>query len=133
LSCIEVKGEGGVWEGKLLEEQTPPLTRFGQIFMALMSSRGVSGLSELARLSKEAGYEADEITIRREMYTSSARRRIDPNTLDGPASVLGLSTQEQSLLVWAATFGVFASELGARRFEEFVEQKYGLAFRSVRV
>jgi hypothetical protein len=117
----------------LLEEQGPPLTRFGRILTGMMASRGVSGLSELARLSKEAGYDADEVSIRREMYTSSARRRIDPNTLDGPASVLGLSTQEQSLLVWAATFGVFTSEIGARRFEEFVEQKYGLAFSSAGV
>ena len=116
-----------------MEEQSPHLTRFGRILLAMMADRGVSGLSELARLSEEAGYEVDEVTIRREMYTSSARRRIDPNTLDGPASVLGLSTQEQSLLTWAATFGVFATEVGARRFEEFVKQKYGLAVSSAGV
>ena len=115
------------------EEQGPHLTRFGRILMAMMVNRGVSGLSELARLSKEAGYEADEITIRREMYSSSARGTIPPSTLDGPTCVLGLSTHEQSLLVWAATFGVFASEVGARRFEQFTERKYGLAFGSVRV
>ena len=90
-----------------------------------MANRGVSGLSELARLSKEAGYAVDEVTIRREMYTGSARGRMRSSTLEGPASVLGLSTQEQSLLSWAATFGVYASEVGARRFEEYVEQKYG--------
>ena len=108
-----------------MEEQSTHLTRFGRILEAMMASRGVSELSELARLSKEAGYEVDEATIRREMYTSSARGRIPSSTLEGPASVLGLSTQEQSLLSWAATFGVFASEVGARRFEEYVEQKYG--------
>jgi hypothetical protein len=91
----------------------------------MMASREVSGPSELARLSKEAGYEVDEVTITREMHTSSARGRMRWSTLEGPARVLGLSTQEQSLLSWAATFGVFASEVGARRFEEFVEQKYG--------
>jgi hypothetical protein len=47
------------------------------------------------------------------------------SALEGPARVLGLSTHEQSLLSWAATFGVFATEVGAMRFEEFVEQKYG--------
>jgi len=108
-----------------MEEQSAHLTRFGRLLKAMMASRGVSELSELARLSKEAGYEVDEVTIRREMYTSSARGRMHSSTLEGPASVLGLSTQEQSLLSWAATFGVFASEVGARRFEEFVEQKYG--------
>jgi len=108
----------------LEEEQGPHLTRFGRILMAMMVNRGVSGLSELARLSKEAGYEGHEITIRREMYTSSARGRMRPSILEGPASVLGLSTQEESLLSWAATFGMFASEVGARRFEEFVDQKY---------
>src|SRR4051794_687272 len=87
------------------------LTRFGRILTAMMVNRGVSGLSELARLSKEAGYEAHETTIRREMYGNSARGRIHPSTLDGPGYVLGLSTHEQSLLLWAATFGVFASEV----------------------
>jgi len=111
-----------------MEEQGTHLTRFGRILRAMMASRGVSGLSELARLSKEAGYEVDEATIRREMYTSSARGRMRSSILEGPASVLGLSTQEQSLLSWAATFGMFASEVGARRFEEFVEQKYGDRF-----
>jgi hypothetical protein len=94
----------------------------------MMADRGVSGLSELARLSKEAGYEVDEAAIRREMFSSSARGRMRPGSLEGPASVLGLSTQEQSLLSWAATFGMFASEVGARRFEEFVQQKYGHRF-----
>ena len=115
------------------EEQGPRLTRFGRILLAMMANRRVSGLSELARLSKEAGYEAHESTIRREMYSSSARGRIHPSTLDGPEYVLGLSTHEHSLLVWAATFGVFASEVGARRFEEFIERQYGLAFSSVGV
>ena len=110
---------------KVLEEQSTHLTRFGRILTAMMASREVSGPSELARLSKEAGYEVDEVTITREMQTSSARGRMRWSTLEGPARVLGLSTQEQSLLSWAATFGVFASEVGARRFEEFVEQKYG--------
>ena len=108
-----------------MEEQSTHLTRFGRILKGMMANRGVSGLSELARLSKEAGYEVDEVTIRREMYTSSARGRMRSSTLEGPASVLGLSTQQQSLLSWAATFGVYASEVGARRFEEYVEQKYG--------
>ena len=107
-----------------MEEQSTHLTRFGRILTAMMADRGVSGLSELARLSEEAGYEVDEAAIRREMYTSSARGRLRPSTLEGPASVLGLSAQEESLLSWAATFGMFASEVGARRFEEFVDQKY---------
>lgn len=107
------------------EDHNPHLTRFGRTLLAMMSNRGVSGLSELTRLSREAGYEVDEVAIRREMYTSSARGRMHPSTLDGPAHILGLSTQEQSLLTWAATFGVFATEVGAKRFEEFVEQKYG--------
>ena len=111
-----------------MEEQSTHLTRFGRLLRAMMASRGVSGLSELARLSKEAGYEVDEATITREMYTTSARGRMHSSILEGPASVLGLSTQEESLLSWAATFGRFASEVGARRFEEFVEQKYGDRF-----
>jgi hypothetical protein len=97
------------------------------------ADRGVPGISTLLRLSKEAGYEVNEVAIRTEMYRGTERGRMHPSTLDGPADVLGLSTHEQSLLVWAATFGVFASEVGARRFEEFVEQKYGLAFSSVGV
>ena len=108
-----------------MEEQSTHLTRFGRILTAMMADRGVSGLSELARLSKEAGYEVDEATIRREMYSGSARGRMRSSILEGPANVLGLSTQEESLLSWAATFGMFASEVGARRFEEFVQQKYG--------
>ena len=115
------------------EEQGPHLTRFGRILSAMMLNRGVAELSELTRLSKEAGYEAHESTIRREMYASSARGRIHPSILDGPGYALGLSTHEQSLLVWAATFGVFASEIEARRFEEFIERKYGLASSSVGV
>ena len=108
-----------------MEEQSTQLTRFGRILKAMMADRGVSGLSELVRLSEEAGYEVDEAAIRREMFSSSARGRVRPSTLEGPANVLGLSTQEESLLSWAATFGMFASEVGARRFEEFVQQKYG--------
>ena len=108
-----------------MEEQSTHLTRFGRILKAMIGKSGVSGPSELARLSKEAGYEVGAGSIRREMYTTSARGRMHSSTLEGPASVLGLSTQEQSLLSWAATFGVFASEVGARRFEEFVQQKYG--------
>jgi hypothetical protein len=111
-----------------MEEQSTHLTRFGRILKGMMANRGVSGLSELVRLSKEAGYEVDEVTIRREMYSTSARGRMHSSILEGPASVLGLSTQEQALLSWAATFGMFASEVGARRFEEFVEQKYGHRF-----
>ena len=108
-----------------MEEQSTHLTRFGRILKGIMANSGVSGLSELVRLSKEAGYEVDEVTIRREMYSTSARGRMRSSILEGPASVLGLSIQEESLLSWAATSGMFASEVGARRFEEYVEQKYG--------
>jgi hypothetical protein len=59
------------------------------------------------------------------MYREGEVKRMHPGNLEGPAYVLGLGTQEQSLLSWAATFGVFASEVGARRFEEFVVQRYG--------
>jgi hypothetical protein len=97
----------------------------------MMAEREVPGFSAPLRLSEEAGYEVDEVAIRTEMYRGTEHGRMHPSTLDGPAHLLGLSTQEQALLAWAATFGVFASDVGARRFQEFVEQKYGLAFSSV--
>lgn len=108
-----------------MEQQSTQLTRFGRILAAMMANRGVSGLSELVQLSEEAGYEMDEAAIRGEMYCGEGHRRMNPSLLEGPADVLGLSIHEQSLLTWAATFGIFASDVGARRFEEFVEQKYG--------
>src|SRR3954467_14698736 len=88
VRLAQLERRGGVWEGKL-EEQSTHLTRFGRILKAMMADRGVSGLSELARLSKEAGYEVDEAAIRREMFSSSARGRVRPGSLEGPASVLG--------------------------------------------
>ena len=116
-----------------MEEESLHLTRFGRILIAMMANREVSGLSELVQLSEAAGYEVDEAALRGEMYRDSESKRMRPDNLEGPTYVLGLSTQEQSLLSWAATFGVFASDVGARRFEEFVEQKYGLAFSSAGV
>jgi hypothetical protein len=109
----------------MMEKQSTQLTRFGRILTAMMADRGVSGLSELAQLSEEAGYEVDEVALRGEMYGDTESKRMHPGNLEGPAYVLRLSTQEQSLLSWAATFGVFASDVGARRFEEFVVQRYG--------
>jgi hypothetical protein len=109
----------------MMEEQSIQLTRFGRILRAMMVDRGVSGLSELVQLSEEAGYEVDEAALQGEMYSDTEYKRMHPGNLEGPANVLGLSTQEQSLLTWAATFGVFASDVGARRFEEFVVQRYG--------
>jgi hypothetical protein len=108
-----------------MEEQSTQLTRFGRILTAMMANRGVSGLSELVQLSEEAGYEVDEVALQWEMYRETESKGMHLGNLEGPANVLGLSTQEQSLLTWAATFGVFASDVGARRFEEFVVQRYG--------
>ena len=108
-----------------MEEQSTQLTRFGRILTAMMGDRGVSGLSELVQLSEEAGYEVDEAALQGEMYRNAESKRMHSGNLEGPANVLELSTQEQSLLSWAATFGMFASEVGARRFEELVVQRYG--------
>ena len=109
----------------MMEERSTQLTRFGRILTAFMANRGVSGLSELVQLSEETGYEVDEVALRGEMYRDTESKRMHPGNLEGPAYVLGLNAQEQSLLAWAATFGVFASDVGARRFEEFVVQRYG--------
>src|SRR5947208_3544882 len=102
----------------MMEERSTRLTRFGRILTAMMTDRGVSGLSELVQLSEEAGYEVDKVALWGEMYREGESKRIHPGNLEGPANVLGLSDHEQSLLSWAATFGVFASDVGARRFEE---------------
>jgi hypothetical protein len=77
-----------------MEERRRELTRFGRILTAMMAERGVPGLSALLRLSQEAGYEVDEVAIRTEMYRGTERGRMYLSILDGPAHVLGLSTQE---------------------------------------